>query len=134
MTARPSPVRQTNRRLRVVAGGRNLKPTLGTWAIFSSVAILLFFALILSRVALDKPALELSELRSQIQTEQDRYQQLRLEVAELQAPSRVLERAADLGLVYPSDVEVVVADGVGDPAPTDGDRFAEVKSILTAAP
>lgn len=132
MTARPVPVQ--SRRLRVIPGRRNLRPTLGTWLLFTAVAILLFFALILSRVALDKPALELSELRTQIEAEQARYQQLRLQVAELQAPDRIMSRADDLGLVYPDSLQILIADGVGDGTPAEGDRFADVKSILTAAP
>jgi hypothetical protein len=90
--------------------------------------------LILSRVALDKPALELSELRTQIGAEQARYQQLRLQVAELQAPDRIMSRADDLGLVYPDSLQIVIADGVGDGTPAEGDRFADVKSMLTASP
>ncbi len=133
MTARPVPV-QGSRRLRVIRGGQHLRPTLGTWLVFTAVAITLFFALILSRVALDKPALELSDLRTHIEAEQARYQQLRLEVAELQSPDRIMSRADELGLVYPDSLQILIADGVGDGTPAEGDRFADVKSILTAAP
>ena len=133
MTARPVPV-QRSRRLRVIRGGQYMRPTLGTWLVFTGVAITLFFALILSRVALDKPALELSDLRTHIEAEQARYQQLRLEVAELQSPDRIMSRADELGLVYPSSLQILIADGVGDGTPAEGDRFADVKSILTAAP
>jgi cell division protein FtsL len=111
-----------------------MRPTLGTWVIFTGVAVALFFALILSRVALDKPALELSDLRAHIEAEQARYQQLRLEVAELQSPDRIMSRADELGLVYPDSLQILIADGVGDGIPAEGDRFADVKSILTAAP
>jgi cell division protein FtsL len=133
MTARPVPIQRT-RRLRVIRGRRHMRPTLGTWVIFTGVAVALFFALILSRVALDKPALELSDLRAHIEAEQARYQQLRLEVAELQSPDRIMSRADELGLVYPDSLQILIADGVGDGIPAEGDRFADVKSILTAAP
>ena len=80
MTARPARVVQVDRRLRVIAGRRSVRPRLGTWVLFTALAIALFFALILSRVALDKPALEMNDLSKQIEAEQVQYQQLRLEV------------------------------------------------------
>jgi len=134
MTARPASVSQTDGRLRVIAGRRSVRPRLGTWVLFTALAIALFFALILSRVALDKPALELNDLSKQIEAEQVQYQQLRLEVARLQAPERIVPLAEELGLTYPDEVRVVVADGVGDRRPSTEDRFADVRSILTASP
>jgi cell division protein FtsL len=134
MTARPASTPRAERRLKVIKGGRVLRPTLGTWMVFTAVAIALFFALIMSRVALDKPALELSDLTDQIAAGQAHFQQLRLEVARLQSPERIVSRAQDLGLVYPEDVKVLIADGVGDETPAEGDRFADVKSIYTASP
>jgi hypothetical protein len=118
--------------LRVIDGKASLRPTLGMWIVFSGLAIALFFALIMSRVALDKPALELSDLTKQISTEQAHYQQLRLDVARLQAPDRIVPLAEDLGLTYPDHVKVVIADGVGDQTTEDG--FVDAKSILTASP
>lgn len=134
MTARPAPTPRAKRRLEVIKGGRTLRPTLGTWLIFTAVAIALFFALILSRVALDKPALELRDLTDQITAEQAHFQELRLEVARLQSPERIISSAQQLGLVYPDDVKVLIADGVGDESTPEGDRFADVKSIYTASP
>ncbi|GBD84674.1 cell division protein FtsL [bacterium BMS3Abin02] len=134
MTARPARVVQVDRRLRVIAGRRSVRPRLGTWVLFTALAIALFFALILSRVALDKPALEMNDLSKQIEAEQVQYQQLRLEVARLQAPERIVPLAEELGLTYPDEVRVVVADGVGDRRPPTEDRFADVRSILTASP
>ncbi|NOY55026.1 MAG: hypothetical protein GXP34_03475 [Actinobacteria bacterium] len=134
MTARPESVPQAGGRLKVIVGRRSVRPRVGTWVLFTVLAIGLFFALILSRVALDKPALELNDLSKQIEAEQVQYQQLRLEVARLQAPERIVPLAEELGLTYPEQVRVVIADGVGDRRPPTEDRFADVKSILTASP
>lgn len=135
MTARPAgrPERAPTR-LRVIAGRRAQRPGMGAWILFSALAVVLFFALIVSRVALDKPALELNDLARQIEAEQVHYQQLRLEVARLQAPERIVPLAEELGLIYPQEVRVVVADGVGDTKPPTGDRFADVRSIFVASP
>lgn len=134
MTARPARTARPVTRLRVIAGKKSAQPRVGAWVLFTVLAVVLFFSLIVSRVALDKPALELNELSQQIEAEQVHYQQLRLEVARLQAPERIVPLAEELGLTYPEDVRVVVADGVGDQQPSTEDRFANVKSILTASP
>jgi len=102
--------------------------------LFTVLAVVLFFALIVSRVALDKPALELNGLSKQIVAEQVHYQQLRLEVARLQAPERIVPLAEELGLTYPDELRIVVADGVGDRPSSTEDSFADVKSVLTASP
>ncbi|NIA24192.1 MAG: hypothetical protein GWP04_01340 [Gammaproteobacteria bacterium] len=134
MTARPARVPEAGGRLRVITGRRSVRPRLGAWVLFTGLAIALFFALILSRVALDKPALEMNDLSKQIEAEQIHYQQLRLQVARLQAPERIVPFAEELGLTYPDDVRVVIADGVGDRRPPMEDRFVDLKSILTASP
>lgn len=129
MTARPA--RAARPHLRVVAGAGRRRPNLGAWVLFTLLSIGLFFALILSRVALDAPAMELHDITSQIEAEKGHYQELRLEVARLQAPDRVLPRAEELGLVKPDDVRLVMAD-LDQAAPEN--RWVEVKSILAAAP
>lgn len=134
MTARPVPVTRRRQGLRIIPGRGRPRPKIGTWVLFSVLSVLLFFILIASRVALDRPALELHDLQAKIEQEQTKYQRLRLEVAKLQSPERIVPLAEAMGLGYPSDVRVVVADGVDAPGPATEQRWADVKSILTAAP
>ncbi len=129
MTARPA--RAAQPRLRVVAGAGRRRPNLGAWVLFTMLSIGLFFALIFSRIALDAPAMEMHDITTQIEAEKSHFQELRLEVASLQAPDRILPRAEELGLVKPDDVRLVVAD-LDQAAPEN--RWVEVKSILAASP
>jgi cell division protein FtsL len=60
----------------------------------------LFFALVLFHTVLLNNQRRLDQLDAQVRNEQASYQQLRLQVAQLQSPERILEVAtAKLGLV-----------------------------------
>lgn len=112
------------------------RPVARHWVVFTLLVVLAFFALIYSRTALDDSAFLVQQLESGIADEEARYWQLRLEVAELQAPDRIAEEAARLGLIYPQggpvplDVPGVVR---GEPSDLD-DRWAHIKSLLSAQP
>jgi cell division protein FtsL len=121
--------------LRVVRGRRIARPQVGVWAVYTIVAIVAFFALIYSRTALDRSAIELERVEEQISIEENTYQQLRLEVARLGSPERIVPAAAELGLVYPDVVQPVAAAGVVTVEQDDLEqRWAEVKSVLSASP
>lgn len=62
---------------------------------------------------------ELERLQATASERQARYQQLRLQVAELEAPQRVVDRARQLGMVEPARVTYLTPDATtsaGDPA------------------
>ena len=105
---------------------------MGPWLLFSTVAVLAFFAIIWSRITLDRTAFELQELEGRIAAEQARYDELRLEVARLESPSRIAPLAEELGMVFPSRTVTVAANGVERTAGSPR-RLAELRSILSAS-
>ena len=136
MTARPLRSHAVgNPPLRVVLGRRIGRPQIGIWAVYTIVAIVAFFALIYSRTALDRSAIELRAVEEQIAEAENTFQQLRLEVARLGSPERIVPAAGELGLVYPEEVQPVAAAGVVAVDEDDLEqRWAEVKSVLSASP
>ena len=121
--------------LRLLQSRRLRIPHLGMWVVYTLVAVIAFFGLIYSRTALDSSAFELQQIEQQISAEQERYQQLRLEVARLSSPERIIPAAEEMGLVLPTDVTPVAASGVVVAEATElEERWTEVKSILSAAP
>ena len=134
MTARPVPVPRRIPHIRVVPG-RGIRPLrLAPWLLFTVLVIFIFFALIYSRTVLSDSAFRLTEVEAQIVQEEADYQQLRLEVARLQSPERIVPLAEDIGLVLPDQVRTVEAIGVTGSEGGAEVRWAEVKSILTASP
>jgi cell division protein FtsL len=116
---------------------------------------LLFFGLVIFHTVLLQNQRQLDQLDKQVRDEQARYQQLRLEVAELQSPGRIVAVAtAKLGLVpssgttylTPSGADAVAArqaqaeaaaagDTDGSLGTTDNaDGWSQVKPNLGAAP
>jgi cell division protein FtsL len=93
-----------------------------------------FFLLIYSRIALDRSAFVLQEVNRQMEVEEARYWQLRLEAAELQAPERIVARAQEMGLVYPESVQTIEVPGMGSPGSGAEDRWADLKALLGAQP
>lgn len=136
MTVRPIAVpRPVAAPLRLLHSKRVRIPHLGMWVVYTMVAIIAFFGLIYSRTALDASAFELQQLETNIAAEQERFQQLRLEVARLSSPQRIIPAAEEMGLVFPDDVTPLVASGVVAADASDlEDRWTEVKSVLSAAP
>ena len=105
---------------------------MGPGLLFSTIAVVAFFAIIWSRIILDRTAFELQELEGRIAAEQARYGELRLEVARLESPSRIAPLAEELGMVFPSGTETVAAKGVERTAGSPR-RLAELRSILSAS-
>lgn len=134
MTARPAPVPQQRPHIRVVAG-RGIQPLrMAPWLLFTALVIFIFFALIYSRTTLSDSAFRLEEVEAQIAQEQATFQQMRLEVARLQSPERIVPLAQEIGLVLPDQVRTVEAAGVTGSEGGAEARWAEMKSILTASP
>jgi len=121
--------------LRLLQAKRVRIPHLGMWVVYTIFAIVAFFGLIYSRTALDESAFQLQQIQTQTAEQQERFQQLRLEVARLKSPERIVPAAQDMGLVFPEDVTPVVASGVVVLENNDlEERWTEVKSILSASP
>jgi len=134
MTARLAPARQPRPQIRVLPG-RAVRPMrMAPWLLFTALVLFVFFALIYSRTALSDSAFDLEKVQGQIAREEATYQQLRLEVARLQSPERVVPLAEQIGLVLPTQVRTVEAAGVTGSEGGEEARWAEVKSILTASP
>jgi len=102
--------------------------------VFTIAVVMAFFLLIFSRTTLDQAAFELRDLDDQIAVEESRYWELRLEIARLQAPDRIMDAARDMNLVYPSEIRNATVEIEGGPTATLDDRWAELKALLSAQP
>ena len=148
---RPRPAERPNH-LRVVAPServrRRMTPAMAVLITAALFATLL--AVAVAHTVLVEGQVRLDELDAQLSTEQARYQELRLEVAEMESPDRVVRVAQEQGMVAPDDLKYLqppapdpstVGPTTGDdsePAadPTvgaDPDRaWSEVKPLLEA--
>ncbi len=148
--ARQAPARRADGaggrpRLRVVGQGDRAahrarrRARLGLGGLLLAVFVAAFFHVLLVQAQF---ALESREVRAR--EEQERFQRLRLEVAELGAPARIAAEAARLGMVAPgSPVHLTAAlpDGqglAGEGAPRAGadiaQSWSEVKPHLASGP
>ena len=118
--------------LELVTGRMARVPRLRGWLMFTIAVIAAFFVLIYSRTALDRTAFELQELESRIVAEETRYWELRLDVARLQAPDRIMRLGEGLGLVYPTEIRPVAVVGVEAGDSGAEDRWTELKALLSA--
>ncbi len=136
MTVRPAPAPRVAPApgLDVVAGAALRLPRLRGWLLFTLAVVGAFFLVIYSRIALDRSAFELADLDTRIAAEESRYWELRLDLARLQAPDRVMRRAEELGMVYPAEVRRVQASRPGAPPAEVDDRWADLKVLLSAQP
>lgn len=117
-----------------LARPQRARAQLRPWVLFAVVVVLAFFALILSRVSLDRSGLELDALEHEIAVEEARLRHLRVEVARLQDPDRITAAAISRGLVYPHErIEIEVPGIEGEQLDPDF-RWAQPKVVLTAQP
>lgn len=129
MTARPlrSPARTPG--LRVIAGRRAKRPTMAPWIVLSLITVGAFLALVGTRTALDRSALELAEINAAIAEEASLNQQLRIEIAELENPARIAPLADEMGLVIPAERRQLLVEGLErDDGIADPDYIAAVDS------
>lgn len=135
MTSQPAVSRSVATPLRVVQGKRFARPKAWGWIVVAAASVALFFGLIVATTALDSSAFELESIQNEIVAEQMKFDRLRLEVARLRSPSRIQPLAEELGMVYPDPVftREVTARGVVAAASND-DRWADMKSVLSASP
>jgi hypothetical protein len=119
-------------RFHVVVGGAVRPPRLRGWLLVTVTVLIAFFLLIFSRVALDRSAFVLEDLRRQAEIEEARYWELRLEVSRLQEPDRITGLAEEMGMVYPGDVVTIEVPGMGAASSNADDRWVELKGLLSA--
>jgi hypothetical protein len=120
------------RRARLVVGA--------TVTIFASMV----FGLVLVHVILAQNQLRLDQLNTRAAAEQVTYERLRLQVAQLESPARIVKEATDRGMVMPPGVtyllpttpqasSTTVSSGTaGNPAASSA--WPEVKPELAAGP
>lgn len=132
MTARPASAESFD--LVELLPPERSRAQLRPWVIFAAVVIIAFFALILSRVWLDRSGFDLDDLEQEIAIEEARLRDLRVEVARLQDPDRITSVAIAIGLVYPQErIEIEVPGIEGDQLDPEF-RWAQLKVVLTAQP
>jgi hypothetical protein len=123
-----------SRRFHVVIGPRTRHRRIGGWLGLAFTLAVVFFVMISTRVALDRNAFVLDDIRSQISAEEARYWELRLRVAELQSPARIADLADGMGMVYPTRLLTIEVPGLGDPGSGVEDRWVDLKTLLSAQP
>ena len=130
MTAGALP-RSTARR-----AGRRTKsrPVVRPLVIFILAVTIAFFAVIYSRISLDRTAFDLQLLDREIAAEEERHWDLRAEHARLQTPERITERAAELGLVYPDDRQTIEVTGVESAVGGPEDRWMDLRALFVEQP
>ncbi len=100
----PPIARRRHRRGAVAGGGPRVVPLV----FYSVLVVMLFFAMIYLRIALDRTAFELDELERSIELEQSRELDLRLEIARLQDPIRIANEAERIGMTHPDERRTLV--------------------------
>ena len=126
MATRTAPARLPRSRLRVIPGRTSSAPItrVGLRQVVGlALAIAMFFALIYSRIALDRAAFQITTLDGQISEQEARFDELRLAVAQLESPQRIFAEAQRMGMVLPVEGRTVYA-----PMPAQTDEIGELAS------
>lgn len=110
------------------------RPVVRPLVIFTIAVILTFFAVIYSRISLDRTAFELQRLDREIAAEQEIHWDLRVDYARLQAPALITQRAAALGLVYPEDRYTIEISGMADAVGGPEDRWMDLRALFVEQP
>lgn len=132
MTAQPEVLRGQGLELVVDRPVRRLR--LRGWVVFTLAAVLAFLSLIYSRVLLDRSAFVLDDLEYQLETAETRYWEMRLEVARLESPERVVRAAQGMGLVYPTARRTIEAIAIDRDSADVAENWLELKPLLSAQP
>ena len=127
MATRTAPVSAGRSGLRVLPGRRAVSHVGLRQAVWLLLAVAMFFTLIYSRIFLDRAAFEITRLEGQISEQEARFDELRLEVAQLESPGRIFVEAERMGMVLPDQGRTVYA-----PMPVPADERAELASSDSA--
>jgi cell division protein FtsL len=122
-TVRPLPERteERQRHLRVVnrSQRRRFRLTPKTGVTLTVLGFGALFGVAVSHALLIEGQLRLDRLDQQVAEEQARYERLRLDVAGLESPERILADAQEMGMVPPEEVTWLTPDQAADPAAAD---------------
>ena len=77
---------------------------------------------------------ELQRLEREIVAEQELHWDLRVDYARLQAPGRITQRAADLGLVYPDRRHTIEVPGMASAIGGPEDRWMDMRALFVERP
>ncbi len=115
MVSRLAPAPAIRPGLRVISGSVRVRVQLRQlgWLL---LAVALFFALIYSRVHLDRAAFQLTTLETSIEQQEAEFDELRLQVAQLESPERIYAEAETMGMILPPTGRTLFAPM---PVPTD---------------
>jgi len=102
---RPQPTERPNH-LRVVAPAERMRRRLtpATAVVLTAIVFAVLLAVAVAHTLLVSGQVRLDELDGQLTSEQARYQELRKDVAELDAQTRIVGAAHELGMVTPDDL------------------------------
>lgn len=126
-SVRPLREREARPRLRLVRPSNRLKIRLTPRA-GVTLTVLLFVALFgvaISHALLIESQSRLDQLDQEVAEEQARYEELRLDVAQLESPDRILAEAAEQGLVPPDEVVWLTPDQAAAAGETGGEAEGE---------
>ncbi len=113
---------------------KRTRPVVRPLVIFILAVTMAFFAVIYSRISLDRTAFELQLLERGIVAEEELHWDLRAEHARLQAPDRITQRAAELGLVYPLDRRSIEVTGIERGVGGSEDRLTDLRALFLEQP
>ena len=104
--------------------------------VVSTVLVVAIFGVVIAHVALTQRQFRLESLEREAARQETRYEKLRLEVAQLESPERVVAAAQQLGMVPPAAVTYLASSRsapAASPAETPpSGEWATVKSHLAA--
>lgn len=113
------PTRARGRHLRLIPGGQQTRkatgarparrPAIGFVLAAGAVVAAFVFGLVLLHVVLAQSAFRLQNLSKQVAEEESRNRQMRYEVATAEAPERMADAAASIGLVVPDQQRYLLA-------------------------
>ena len=138
---RRAPDRTTRPQLRVVppgtltAAGRRRR-TRRFAIVMSAIVVAAVFGVVAAHVVLTQRQFRLEKLEQQATTAQAQYERLRLEVAQLESPARVVAAAQQLGMVPPATITYLASSRPQSAPPkqtNDDTTWANVKSHLATA-
>jgi cell division protein FtsB len=145
----PEVEEERSRHLAVVRPGRRPRPqfklTPKTGVTLTALMFSALFGVAVSHALLIQSQLRLDDMDKEVADEQARYEQLRLDVAELESPDRIIADAREMGMVDPTETvwltpdeaDAAGVDGEGtDPDDPDSPdtSYEEVKPYLGSTP
>ncbi len=120
MSAIPLRSARSRPRLAVVRGVRGLpRIALAPWLLYTALLALAFLGLVYSQSSLNTKAMELTAIQAQTHQAEAQRDALRLEVARLSSPDRIISRAEELGMTLPDvPLRTLLVETGRRPAPT----------------